>query len=482
MRGAVALRAVSDVVARLVAVAALPLVVRAYGAGGYGTYALVMAVSYFAVPLATLSLGQALVRFRQPGEPSAVSRARLRRASVLVVAVLAVLGAAAALAAAVVDDATPVVLAVGSLVAALCFEQLLLDHLRANGSFYRYGVLQLVLAGTTLAVLVGAPGRARDVSTLVLVLALVRAVPAALLLLAVTVVVAAPPNEPGDLRRQLSFTLPLVVAGLGAWAIYLTGRFAVAWFDDGEALGAYSAALTAAGVLTLISNALGLPAYPRMVAAAAVGDDALSAELDVFSRLTAYALFPAAVLIGLQLPAALDLLAGSGRLELGLVAAVLIVLASALEQWNVPVQYALLASGRSRSVRDAWLAAGAVNLVACVVLVPAWGATGAGAAGVASMGCFLEVNRRSLRRALPCTARGRSVWRTSVSAVACGCAVALADVALDGSSTVVRLAVGTSAGLVAFVVCLVATGEAPAGLRRISRPRAAAPDRGVGDA
>jgi O-antigen/teichoic acid export membrane protein len=399
---AVLLKGAADIAARGAAVITFPIVARYAGADGYGAYAQMNVIVGFLVPLASLGLGNVMVRFFiAPEWTHSVRRRALRIGAGVLGAGLVVSGLVALLAPLINDvflrwPEGDELFRWGSLLIVLgAVEFWLLDLFRAREwliSFSAYQLAQTVLLVTAVAVVLPA---GYSIVDLVIVTVALKAF--AMLAAFGLVVLRAPraeePREPiehATVAQMIRFGFPLTVAGLGLWMVNLSDRLVIGAFMTPDALGLYGAAYTLGSMLLLASAAFFLPAYPRFMSAVVDRDEArLATEMRTFHRYTCLAVVPGAIFLAALMHPALLVLGGS-EFDVDIVVGLLIVAGIFIDQWNGLSHYVLAAFDRTVFLQNAWLVAGALNIALNLVAVPLWGLRGAGAATLISF-LVLEV-------------------------------------------------------------------------------------------
>ncbi|WP_285682282.1 lipid II flippase MurJ [Actinoplanes sp. NBRC 103695] len=262
-----------------------------------------------------------------------------------------------------------------------------------------------------------------------------------------------PGRHPAGWRPFWSYALPRAVSvavdASSMWiGVLLTGALA----GQTEA-GLFAAAGRYALAGLLIMQGLRVAMAPQL--SKLLGDDRRDEAATLYRRttLTIVALsFPAYLMLGIFAPAFLSLFGP----EFAEAAAPLAVLCVAMLV-NVGVglvQTVLLMSGRSRGHLYATLLGLALNVVACPLLIPRWGALGAAFAW--SLGIVAEnlLAARLARRALRRPLSSRPLWLTAAGATAVTVLAAAAGVATGGRNLpglAVALAVFLPIGLAAAV-------------------------------
>jgi len=191
------------------------------------------------------------------------------------------------------------------------------------------------------------------------------------------------PFDRDVMRRTLAFTLPLVPHTLGSAALVLSDRLFLEHYRDAAAVGVYSVGYTLATALQLVSlpfnNAWSPWAFRQLA------NDGPTARLRLVKAIYLYGLGVA--LLGLAwwgvAPLLLDWFFAPAYAP---AAAVIgwIVLGLALAALHSALFPVLLFKGRSRAICLVTLAAVAVSLVGCLLLVPGHGMMGAAWATAAS--------------------------------------------------------------------------------------------------
>jgi O-antigen/teichoic acid export membrane protein len=381
---AVALKGVSDIVARGIALVTFPLIVRNAGADGFGAYSQLLDISAFVVPFVSAGVGSAIVRIYAPARWTAKTRRHVLRASAFIVgmsAIWAVLLATLArpLNVAILGwpDGADLFRAGAALLVITSLELAFLELLRAREQLAHYAWFQLMppaLTAIAAALVLPASG---DVVDFVLLTALLRASAVAAGFLALIVAVPATDSRP-DAKLPSVFSmprigLPLAVTGIGLSILHLGDRLVIGRYLSPGDLGLYSATYAVALLATAPAGPFLLPALPRMVNAwSRAGSDGVEHEVRVFHRYVGVVTILAAGLLCAVSSPAIAVLS-DGAIQPGLVIVVPIVVGIALNQWNGLAHYVLIAQGRTVTLQNLWLTAAVGNMVVNAVAVPVHG-------------------------------------------------------------------------------------------------------------
>ena len=251
--------------------------------------------------------------------------------------------------------------------------------------------------------------------------------------------------------------LPLALFGLSLWAIRMLDRFILVRAVDLRELGYYAAANRVAGLLLLGVIAFEGAWLPVLLRTEGTGDKGVAAARD-----RALPWFAAgAALVGAGLAAfsseILVLVAGD---QFRAAASVVppLVLAMLFHATTPVTTSVLIVARRTGGLALGALGAVAVNVVACLVLVPPWGITGAAWATVLGFAYRAEDCRRRAARVAPDSV-GSKTFATSGLALALAVPfLGLGYVELGGA---VATVVVKSLGIGVLAVLLVVAGVTP---------------------
>lgn len=446
---AVILKGVADVLARLAGLITFPILARYADVDGYGAFTQMNTIVGFLIPFASLGLGSAMVRFFvAPDWTEGVRRGAIRTGAIVLGAGLLISGVIAASAPLLNElflrwPGGDELFRWGSLLIAIgAFEFWLLDLMRARTWWTSFSVFQIAQTALGVAAVVVLLPQGYSLVDLVIATVILRGLGTTVT--ALIVVVRAPAGPPGTgtaevpgVGRMLRFGFPLTVAGLGLWMVNLSDRLVIGYFLDPDALGLYGATYTMASLLLVVTAALFLPAYPRLMQAVADADSPrLASEVRLFHRFVALAAVPGAVFLAIVIHPALLVLGGSA-FDVDVAIGALIVAGLFLNQWNGIAHYVLACFDRTVFVQNAWLGCGALNVALNIVAVPAWGIIGAAAVTLlsfvvleivvfAAAGNYVDLTRNY---------RFATTLRATVASVAAG-AVAIVLIAIASSEAI----------------------------------------------
>ena len=295
----------SDVLAKVIALALLPVYTRALTRGDYGTAELLLTTVILVSIVVRLGLGEAFLRFYFVDAADARRRRVARTATGVVLATSTLVAGAAAvfagpLSEALLGDERPAEWR-AAMLGVWSFTNLEVAYalLRAEERTRPYLVASLVNVGLTVA------------ASLVLVVALDEGAfglllgnfgASAVVLLGLWWVLRdrlARPAEagPGALRGMLRFGLPTVPAEVSVFALFFVDRFWLYRFESEAAAGLYSLAIKLAAAVIFTVRAFQL-AWPPL--AYSIADDAEARR--IYARIaTAYAAVSGAVVLALAL-------------------------------------------------------------------------------------------------------------------------------------------------------------------------------------
>jgi len=167
------------------------------------------------------------------------------------------------------------------------------------------------------------------------------------------------------------------------WMMHLGDRFVIGHFMDAGAVGRYSAAYSLALMLSSIIAPINAVLYPRLMKAINSDARTLANEVRRFHRYVVLLLVPAWIgLAWIMRP--LLLLIGGSELEIDLALALMLLAAVGIQQWNTVAHYALFCADQTIFSQNIWLATGALNIAANLIIVPWAGLEGAGAVTLAT--------------------------------------------------------------------------------------------------
>lgn len=462
----VVLKTAVDVLVRVAALALFPLTARTVGAAGYGAYTQLLTLVVFLVPFAGLGMGGAMVA-TFAGRSAA--RQELRRILLAVLLVSGALGAATTLAApwlaaSLLDDPRGTALFRWSwlLLVAGAVEYVALEYLRARETYRWYLSTQALSAVLGVLVFGALLLATDDLVRAVAALAATRGATAAVLVVAA--LRDADTDDPHQRQRGgaasivalARFGLPLTVASLGVWLMNAGDRLVIGNVLPAADLGRYSAVYTLAGLTSLATGALFLPAYTR-IARAVSSSLEVGPEIRLFHGYVAVILPPVAVILALLIPDLLLLLGGS-EFHVPVMLAAVLVAGLVLDQWNGLAHYVLVVHGRTLLLQNLWLACGLVNLVANVVVVPRFGLLGA---AVVTLVTFASLEVAVFAAATQhVSLRRYYAWSRTLTAVACSSLAAAAAVVVQSvlPPGVVSAALGVFVFVTTFAVAAVQRG------------------------
>ncbi|MFC7071588.1 polysaccharide biosynthesis C-terminal domain-containing protein [Halovenus rubra] len=184
--------------------------------------------------------------------------------------------------------------------------------------------------------------------------------------------------------QYIRFGLPLVATGMMYWVVNVSDRYLITYFHSVEATGGYAVVYATASGLSIFSMAIGTVLFPDLASLRQANETAeyrhrLNTVLRYFFLITIPA---AAGLIAITEP----LLRVVSTADILKYADLMYLLAPAMVVYgvfNILIQ-SLLSDGRSRTSAMLWGAVASVNLGGNLLLVPAYSATGASVATLAS--------------------------------------------------------------------------------------------------
>lgn len=409
---AILLKSVADVAARGTSVISFPLIARHAGPDGYGAYGQITALASLVIPLTSLGITNAVVRFYVPHAwTSQLMRSVLRTSGFLLATALTialvVYWQAADLGALLLDwpNSTALFQAGAVLLIAGTFELFVLEILRSRDWLMGYALFQLAQTLlTVLAVAVLLPSGYGVVELIVAMcvikFALIGA--ASVMMVAKRVTLQSTQSDISiPISKMVRFGFPITVSGIGLVLVNVGDRGVIGHYLPAEALGRYSAVYVLAGLLTLASGPLFLPAYPRLMQASLSGrKDLMEADVWLFHRYLTLSLVPMALFLILIVEPVMSLMGGSG-FQVAPTVVALIVAGIFIDQWNGLAHYVLMCNDRTFLLQNTWLGFGLANVLANIVAVPIWGLHGAALVTLLSFIGLNAVVLTSARRHLP---------------------------------------------------------------------------------
>ena len=384
---AVVFKGLVDIVVRGGGLITFSVLARYAGPDGYGAYSQVNTVVGLAIPIASLGLSGAMVRFFAKRDWTPATRADFVR-------VLGVVAFGAGFAGFAISWAAPQLNVLflkwpdgealfrwgGGLVLAGTLVQFQLDFLRARMRLILFCLIQLadalLLVGATLLLPAGFG-----------LVTLIQVVLTGRLVLFATVMLGywnwdrprlhGDSGKPLRLGRMVAFGMPLAISGLGLWMMNLVDRLVIGHYLSAAELGLYAAASTIAGMIAAANAPLMLPLLPRLMQA--LGDEArVMEDIRTFHRYIALTMVPAAAfLIAIIQP--LLVLMGGAAFSVPTELIALLVLALLFQQWNSIAPYYLMCRDRVTFMQNMWLFMGSLNLLGNLLAVPRFGLMGSAA-------------------------------------------------------------------------------------------------------
>jgi O-antigen/teichoic acid export membrane protein len=185
------------------------------------------------------------------------------------------------------------------------------------------------------------------------------------------------PFDGGVLRDALRYALPLLPAGLSIWALDRSDRLVIGHFMGPEAVGVYSANYALAGLLMLFQTPLQVTLLPKVSALWRADKESAVRYVSLSNKL--FLTFALPFVAGVPVLAR-PLLSRLGNEEIGAAGGALTFLVAAgVLMWGVSVMLTQIFYGARRTlpVASVTAAAAVLNLLLNLLLVPAWGVSGA---------------------------------------------------------------------------------------------------------
>ncbi|MFL6281823.1 MAG: flippase [Pyrinomonadaceae bacterium] len=257
------------------------------------------------------------------------------------------------------------------------------------------------------------------------------------------------------LKDALRYSLPLLPAGLSVWVLDRSDRLVIGHFMGPESVGVYSANYALAGLLMLFQTPLQVTLLPKVSSLWREERDAAVRYVSLSNKLFLTFAIPFVVAAPVV---ARPLLVRLGNEEIGAAGGVLtLLIAAGVMLWGVSVMLTQIFYGARRTlpVGVVTVAAALLNLILNLLLVPAWGVSGAAFATLvsyaASCAALYALSRPIARldlfapHLLKCAAASLAMWvvlRALVSVserpIAIGAAVAACGVVYFASLWLLR--------------------------------------------
>lgn len=363
--------------------ALLPLLIKTLGAHDYGIWAQVNTTLGLVVPVAVLGLSEAMVRFLaartdraeiQEGFYSVFSVVFL---SALIVSSLLVIFAGF-LANAFFDGAIQIVRITGLIVLVWSLDSICLSLLVAFRQMKRYSIFVIAEAVGRVGLVAFLTANGYGLFGAILAVLVVRV--AILLILCYLTASRIGIRRPrfSNIRRYLSFSLPLIPAGITGWIVASCDRYVIGYFLGAAAVGVYSAAYMLGAIPYILTGLLSFVLLPsvsklydegRMSQAKAV----LSYSLKYFLTLAIPFVFGAA-LLGEQALSMFSTpeIATEGRYVMAIVA-----LGTLFMGAYAVLAHVLIMAKKTKVIGITWAISASVNLLLNILVVPHLGILGA---------------------------------------------------------------------------------------------------------
>jgi O-antigen/teichoic acid export membrane protein len=382
--------AVTQLLLKVRGLVAIPMIVKVLGTAQYGVWVQTLALVDFSGSLVGLNLYHPLVRFlaEKPANGKSVY-------STLMTATLMTSAAGGLLFYVAAGDISRVILGdaahawgirVGGLLV-LCYNvrQLNLNAYRAVGRLKERSVLELLSTFGQLAGVGVMLWHGSDLLGIFVFMGIWEACFALLLSAHVASFVGWGPLDRAVLSKALRYALPLLPAGLSVWVLDRSDRLVIGHYLGPGSVGVYSASYALASLLMLLQTPLQITLFPKVSAlwesdrATAVRYVSLSNKL--FLTLAIPFVVGVAAVAG-------PVLTRLGNEELGAQGGGVLTLlvAAGVMLWGVSIMMAQLFFGARRTVPIGFVTVGAaaLNLLLTLLLVPAWGISGAAFATLVS--------------------------------------------------------------------------------------------------
>jgi O-antigen/teichoic acid export membrane protein len=362
---------------------AIPMIVKVLGTAQYGVWVQTLALVDFSGGLVGLNLYHPLVRFlaEKPADGKSVY-STLMTTTLMTSAIGGLLFYVAA------GDISRVILGdaahawgirVGGLLV-LCYNvrQLNLNAYRAVGRLKERSLLELLSTFGQLAGIGLLLWRGSDLLGIFVFMGIWEAAFALLLSAHVVSIVGWGPLEKGVLVRALRYALPLLPAGLSVWMLDRSDRLVLGYYLGPGSVGVYSASYALASLLMLLQTPLQITLFPKV--SALWDSDRATAVRYVSLSNKLFLTLAIPFVVGVPLVAS-RVLTRLGNEELGAQGggALTLLVAAGVMTWGVSIMMAQIFFGARRTlpVGVVTVGAAALNLLLNLLLVPAWGTSGA---------------------------------------------------------------------------------------------------------
>ena len=362
--------------AALTGILLLPLFTKFLGAHDYGIWAQVMVTIGLVLPFAVLGLPAAMMRFL----PAKTDIREIQEGfySVLcltfVVSLLFALGiilSADLIAETFFDGATEIVRIVGLIILVMAPNAVCLSLFRALRQMKKFSIFVIAEAYVQVALVAYLVLNGYGLLSIVYGVLAIRVVIFFILLFLVKRQIGIRRPHFSKIREYLSFGLPTIPGGISYWVVSSSDRYVIAYFLGATSVGIYSAGYSLGSMLFMVAMALGLVLFPTLSRLYDEGrmDEVkthLSYSLKYFLAIAIPFVFGAAMLSEPVLRVfSTPAMASEGKLIVPLVA-----LATLFSGISVVMGQSLGLVKKTRILGATWIAAGLVNLLLNILLIP----------------------------------------------------------------------------------------------------------------
>jgi O-antigen/teichoic acid export membrane protein len=381
------LKGVADIAVRAGGLVTFPILIRFAGADGYGSFGQVTTIVSFISPFASLGLTSSMVRFFSIRDWTSHTRGEFFRIALIVLASTTVVGTVFAFCAPFFSryfldykEGTRLFAWGGLQIVITGAEQLLLNFFRSRQWYTQSSTLEICQAAISVASTVLLIPRGFGIVALlatVLFLKIILYTAFYLSLWTWNRPTSPGKGEPLKLNPMISFGISGIMAGLGIWMMNLGDRLVIGHYLPAAALGHYSAAYNLAYMVMAVNAPLLLTLYPRIQIALErrTVEDAIK-EAAYFHRYISLIIIPSTIFLVCVASPALGFLGGKGFNVDSLMVGMIIV-SVAVDQYNAVSHYVIYSKDQMVFNRNCWIAAGILNFLLNLLIVPQFGLRGA---------------------------------------------------------------------------------------------------------
>lgn len=198
----------------------------------------------------------------------------------------------------------------------------------------------------------------------------------------------------GEIKSMLRFGYPMVMMGLGSWALSLADRYVIGYFFSATTAGIYGAAYSLASLIGMLGAPFWYSVYPLM---SRHFPDFMQISIIVKKYVNSFLFISVPTMVGIFIlgPRALLFMGNRDFIVSNIIFAIL-VLGIFADQISAVLQYTLYLQSDTKFIRNITLLSGLLNILVNIALVPKLGILGAAIAtfisySVLSLGTYLKV-------------------------------------------------------------------------------------------